>query len=108
MDIGLGSGVLISLRMIAWLKQPKYPAMLGSVIIPVAIGLTTIALKDNSQGELSGFLAMTGVGIGLTFAPLVLQARYCQPAERIAIVVSMNLFVSRVDSSAGCSPLCRV
>lgn len=84
--------------MIAWLKQPKYPAIFGSFIIPVAIGLITMALENNSQGELSGFLAMTGVGIGLTFAPLVLQARYCQPNDRIAVVVSMNLFVSPLGS----------
>lgn len=84
--------------MIAWLKQPKYPAILGSFIIPIAIGLITMALNNNSQGELNGFLAMTGVGIGLTFAPLVLQARYCQPTDRIAVVVSMNLFVSPFGS----------
>ncbi|KIO19830.1 hypothetical protein M407DRAFT_222177 [Tulasnella calospora MUT 4182] len=105
---GLGVGVIIALRMIAWLKQPKYPAILGSIIIPIAIGLITIALDHNSQGELSGFLALTGVGIGLTFAPLVLQARYCQPAERIAIVVSMNLFFRTAGGTIGLAQLSAV
>ncbi|KAG8908455.1 hypothetical protein FRC01_007370 [Tulasnella sp. 417] len=105
---GLGVGVIIALRMIALLKQPKYPAILGSFIIPIAIGLLTIALGNNSQGQLNGFLALTGVGIGLTFAPLVLQARYCQPAERIAVVVSMNLFFRTAGGTIGLAQLSAV
>ncbi|KAG8982825.1 hypothetical protein FRB90_006523 [Tulasnella sp. 427] len=102
---GLGGGVMIALRLIAWFKQPKYPAILGSFIIPVAIGLLTFALKNNSQAQLDGFLAMTGVGIGLTFAPLVLQARYCQPTNRIAVVVSMNLFFRTAGGTIGLAQL---
>jgi len=41
-----------------------------------------------------GFLVMCGIGIGLTFGPLVIHAQFSQPDDRIAIVVALNLFVS--------------
>lgn len=37
---------------------------------------------------------MAGVGVGLTFGPLAIHARFSQPSERVAIVVALNLFVS--------------
>lgn len=104
MATGLGIGVFIALRMISMLKQPKYPAILGGLIIPVAVGLLTIAIDNNNQKQLNGFLLFTGVGIGLTFAPLSLQARFCQPFNRVAAVVSMNLFVRFLSSPFILSP----
>lgn len=74
-------------------KQPKYPAILGCIFVPIAVGLLSAAIAADSQAQLNGYLYFTGLGIGLTFAPLVLQARFCQPASRVATVVSMNMFV---------------
>ncbi|KAG8949426.1 hypothetical protein FRC00_008142, partial [Tulasnella sp. 408] len=105
---GLGIGVFIALRMISMLKQPKYPAILGGLIIPVAVGLLTIAIDNNNQKQLNGFLLFTGVGIGLTFAPLSLQARFCQPFNRVAAVVSMNLFFRTAGGTIGLAQLSAV
>ncbi|KIO19823.1 hypothetical protein M407DRAFT_222140 [Tulasnella calospora MUT 4182] len=105
---GLGVGVFIALRMIKILKQPKYPAILGGLIIPVAVGLLTTAIDNNKQGQLNGYLLFTGVGIGLTFAPLSLQARFCQPFSRVAAVVSMNLFFRTAGGTIGLAQLSAV
>lgn len=93
----MGIGVFIALRAIAWFKQPRFPLILGMAVIPVGVGLIVMALGNNNQTQLNVFLLVTGIGIGLSFAPLSLQARYSQPVSRIAIVVSMNLLVSRVQ-----------
>ena len=37
---------------------------------------------------------MAGVGVGMTFGPLAVHARFSQPSDRVAIVVALNLFVS--------------
>ena len=37
---------------------------------------------------------MAGVGVGMTFGPLAIHARFSQPEERVAIVIALNLFVS--------------
>ena len=38
-------------------------------------------------------MVMAGVGVGMTFGPLAIHARFSQPEERVAIVVALNLFV---------------
>ncbi|KAG8941281.1 hypothetical protein FRC04_004643 [Tulasnella sp. 424] len=105
---GLGIGVFIALRMIKIFQQPKYPAILGSFLIPIAVGLLTTAIDNNKQGQLNGFLLFTGVGIGLTFAPLSLQARFSQPFNRVAAVVSMNLFFRTAGGTIGLAQLSAV
>ena len=39
-------------------------------------------------------MAMAGVGVGLLMGPLAVQARFCQPEERNAVVSGLLLFVS--------------
>ncbi|KAG8899769.1 hypothetical protein FRB99_006452 [Tulasnella sp. 403] len=102
---GIGIGVIIAMRLIKIFLQPKYPAILGSCVISVGIGLITQALHTDSQTQLSGFLALTGAGIGLTFAPLALQARFSQPFSRTALVVSMNLFFRTAGGTIGLAQL---
>ncbi|KAG9000747.1 hypothetical protein FRB95_009498 [Tulasnella sp. JGI-2019a] len=105
---GMGGGVVVALRLIAWFKQPRFPIILGMAVIPVGIGLIVMALGNNNQTQLNIFLAVTGVGIGLSFAPLSLQARYSLPVSRIAVVVSMNLFFRTAGGTIGLTQLATV
>lgn len=84
---------MIALILIRLFKQPKYPSVIGCVLITVGIGLLTTVLSKNSPIQLKVYLLITGIGLGLSFGPLMLQARYCQPSNRVATVVSMNNFV---------------
>jgi hypothetical protein len=117
---GMGGGTIIAIAMIKHLRQvctraclhvsivgltmthpqPKYPICLGSLIIPIALGLLSMAVNANKQNQVNGFMVMAGVGVGMTFGPLAIHARFSQPEERVAIVVALNLFVSTTP------PLC--
>ncbi|KAG8854886.1 hypothetical protein FRB96_007286 [Tulasnella sp. 330] len=105
---GMGIGVAIALRAISWFKQPRFPVILGLAVTPLGIGLISMALENNNQTQLNVFLLVTGIGIGLSFAPLSLQARYSQPVSRIAIVVSMNLFFRTAGGTIGLAQLATV
>ncbi|KAG8922626.1 hypothetical protein FRC01_013799 [Tulasnella sp. 417] len=102
---GMGGGTVIALIMIRLVKQPKYPSMIGCTLITVGIGLITSALSKNSPIQLKIYLLLTGIGIGLTFGPLMLQARYCQPSSRVATVVSMNNFFRTAGGTIGLAQL---
>ncbi|KIO33678.1 hypothetical protein M407DRAFT_231873 [Tulasnella calospora MUT 4182] len=105
---GLGVGVLIAKWIIQRLRQPKYPVILGCVLIPVAIGLLSTAIAGDSQKQLNGYLFFTGLAIGLTFGPLALHARFSQPTSRVAAVVSMNLFFRTAGGTIGLAQLSAV
>lgn len=105
---GLGGGVWTGRWLTNRYKQPKYPAILGCIFVPIAVGLLSAAIAADSQAQLNGYLYFTGLGIGLTFAPLVLQARFCQPASRVATVVSMNMFFRTAGGTIGLAQLSAV
>jgi hypothetical protein len=90
--------------------QPKYPIILGSLVIPVALGLISMGMEMNNQNLVNGqvsvtriskhifmqvfrFMVMTGIGIGLTAGSLAVHARFSQPEERVAVVSALTLFV---------------
>lgn len=97
---GLGAGSLISMRLLQRLRQPIYPILLGSVIMTVGLGLIQMAMQKNIQGEVDGFMAMCGVGVGLTAGPLVVQARFIKP-DHVAISNAMLLFFRAFGGTAG-------
>ena len=51
---GLGGGSLLSMVMVRRLRQPKFPIVLGSSIIPIALGLVSWAIDRNNKGEVNG------------------------------------------------------
>ncbi|KAG9313702.1 MFS general substrate transporter [Chiua virens] len=55
---GLGGGSLLSIRLIKRFRQPKYPIVLGGVIMTVGVGLIQMAMQNNVQKEVNGFMAM--------------------------------------------------
>jgi len=98
---GMGAGVFISIRMIKFFRQPKYPIILGTLIIPVAIGLISMGIKSNQNAQINGFMVMAGVGTGMTFAPTGIHARFSQPANRVAVVESLQLFFRVLGGTVG-------
>lgn len=97
---GLGVGSLLSIRLIKRLRQPIYPIVLGSVVMTVGLGLIQMAMENNVQGQVDGFMAMCGVGVGLTAGPLVVQARFIKP-DHIAISNAMLLFFRAFGGTVG-------
>lgn len=97
---GLGAGSMISMHLIKRLRQPIYPILLGSVIMTVGLGLIQMAMQKNVQGEVNGFMAMCGVGVGLTAGPLVVQARFMKP-DHVAISNAMLLFFRAFGGTVG-------
>ena len=71
------------------------------MIIPVALGLISMAINSNKQSQVNGFMVMAGVGVGMTFGPLALHARFSQPEGRVAVVVSLNLFFRSIGGTVG-------
>ncbi|KDQ08492.1 hypothetical protein BOTBODRAFT_138939 [Botryobasidium botryosum FD-172 SS1] len=105
---GLGGGVLISTQMIRLFRQPKYPIILGGILQCVGVGLLSMGLQANNHGQINGFLALCGVSVGLCFGPLAMHARFCQPEDRVAIVVTLNLFFRTAGGTIGLAQLAAV
>ncbi|ESK84711.1 mfs multidrug transporter [Moniliophthora roreri MCA 2997] len=98
---GSGAGVLISIQIIKRLRQPKYAIQLGSLILPICLGLISMGIQENEQGLVNGFLAMSGVGCGLAIGSMNVHARFSQPSERVAIVSAMLLFFRSLGGTVG-------
>ncbi|KAG8215957.1 major facilitator superfamily domain-containing protein [Butyriboletus roseoflavus] len=89
---GLGGGSLISIRLIKLFRQPIYPIVLGNVIMTVGVGLIQMAMQRNVQGEVNGFMAMAGVGVGMSAGPVVIHARFVKP-NHVAITNALMFSV---------------
>ncbi|TDL15810.1 MFS general substrate transporter [Rickenella mellea] len=100
---GMGIGTIIAITMIKLkkIRQPKYPISLGNLFIVVSLGLISWAIKGHSQTKVNIFMALAGVGVGMTFGPLAIHARFSQPSERVAIVVALNLFFRSLGGTVG-------
>lgn len=90
---GMGAGSLLSTYIIKLTRQPKYAMMLGTTITTIALGLVALAVHTNDQNMVIGTLVMAGAGVGLSFAPAAVHARFSQPANRVAIVTAYQRFV---------------
>ncbi|KZS91830.1 MFS general substrate transporter [Sistotremastrum niveocremeum HHB9708] len=89
---GMGGGVFLAIPLIRHTRQPKYPIILGALVTPIALGFISRAIKIDSHGQINGFMAMAGAGVGLTFGPVGIQARFSLPPSRTASVESLTLF----------------
>ncbi|KAG8830594.1 hypothetical protein FRC17_004666 [Serendipita sp. 399] len=102
---GIGAGVAISTRLISVIRQPRSIAILASIVLPIGVGLLAKALYDGKQSHIIGYMILSGAGVGLGFGPLSYQARFSQPEERVAIVVSSNLFFRTAGGTIGLAQL---
>lgn len=63
---GLGVGAWSAMFFVlAVFHGTKAIIVLGSIIMTIATGLFAMAAKDQVKGQLYGFMAMLGVGVGL-------------------------------------------
>ena len=53
------------------------------------------------QGQINGFMVVAGVGVGMTFGPLAIHARFSQPEARVAVVTALNLFFRSLGGTVG-------
>ena len=67
--------------------------MTGILVTPIGLGLLSMAIQSNQHIQIHAFLALCGVGIGMTFSPIALQARYSQTEEQVAAAAALTLFV---------------
>ncbi|KAF9227389.1 MFS general substrate transporter [Gyrodon lividus] len=98
---GMGAGSLVSIRMISRFRQPKYPILLGSMILPISLGLIEWAMGHNNQDQVNGFLVFAGSGVGLTAGSLAIHARFSLPSNRVAVVNAMTLFFRSLGGTVG-------
>ncbi|KAF8212355.1 major facilitator superfamily domain-containing protein [Mycena galopus ATCC 62051] len=98
---GMGGGSLVAIQLIKFLRQPRIPIFIGSVIICVALGLVQMAMEKGKQSEVNGFMAMAGAGVGMTFGPLAIQARFTQSEDKIAAVTGLTLFFRSLGGTIG-------
>ncbi|ESK97112.1 mfs multidrug transporter [Moniliophthora roreri MCA 2997] len=98
---GSGVGTLMAIQMTKRLRQPKYAIQLGSLLLPISLGLISMGIQESEQGLVNGFLAMAGVGCGLTIGSLNVHARFSQPPERVAIVSALILFFRSLGGTVG-------
>lgn len=64
-----GLGVAISVNLIRVLRQPKYPIIAGTLVVPLALGFISLAIQKDQHGLINGLMGLLGAGTGLTFAP---------------------------------------
>ncbi|KAK1230454.1 hypothetical protein PQX77_006464 [Marasmius sp. AFHP31] len=98
---GSGGGTLLAIYLISRLRQPRYPIMLGSVVLPISLGLVSMAVQQEDQASIKGYVAMAGVGCGLTLGSLNVQARFSQAPERVAVVAALSLFFRSLGGTVG-------
>ncbi|THH30779.1 hypothetical protein EUX98_g3402 [Antrodiella citrinella] len=98
---GMGGGSIISIYAIKIWRQPKYPAILGGIVETVALGLISLGMEHNNQSQVDGFMAMAGVGVGLSLGPLAVHARFSQPEALVAVVSALSLFFRSFGGTVG-------
>ncbi|KAF8300500.1 MFS general substrate transporter [Clavulina sp. PMI_390] len=94
---GIGGGV--------W---PRFPIMLGQVVQAVGAGLLANAISENNHGQINGFLAMCGAGIGFSMGTLEMQPRFLLPKERSSPLTTMHLFFRTAGGTIGLAQLSAV
>ncbi|KAH9950575.1 MFS general substrate transporter [Amylocystis lapponica] len=98
---GLGVGSLMQISFVKYFRQPKIPIVLGSTIMSIALGLISMGMDRNKQTWIDGFLALAGVGVGLSIGAIVVHIRFSQPEERIAVVSALGLFFRALGGTIG-------
>ncbi|KAH9858829.1 MFS general substrate transporter [Lenzites betulinus] len=98
---GLGGGSLMSIFLLKSIRQPKWPILAGGIVATVGLGLVSYGINLNNQKLVDGFMAMSGVGVGLCIGPLAVHARFSQPDSRVAVVSGITLFSRSLGGTIG-------
>ena len=81
-------------------RQTFFPLLTGSVIEAVGIAVLAYACSKRTKGLVNGMLALSGIGTGLRFMPVVLHAAGIWPT-RIAAVLSLMSFMIPFGGTLG-------
>ncbi|KAF8334316.1 MFS general substrate transporter [Cantharellus anzutake] len=98
---GLGTGFYIAMVIIRRFKQPKYAVVIGQHLQPIGIGLLAMAMSNNSKPQISGFLAVCGISVGMTIGTAEMVARFALADQHTAISVTINLFFLLAGGTIG-------
>ncbi|KDQ50921.1 hypothetical protein JAAARDRAFT_41712 [Jaapia argillacea MUCL 33604] len=98
---GLGAGALTGQLMVRRLRQPRYPIVLGGIIMTIGLGFVSQGMANGKQNIVNGFMVLTGVGVGLTMGPIALHVRFSQPESRLAVVTALTLFFRSLGGTVG-------
>ena len=88
---GLGIGSFLQIIIVKRLRQPKYALILGGALLPLSTGLMSMAIYQANEPQIDGFMALCGVGVGMMFGPLALQARFTSAGHLVAVIQSQIL-----------------
>ncbi|KZV65617.1 MFS general substrate transporter [Peniophora sp. CONT] len=98
---GLGVGSIMNTFIIKATGQPKWAMTLGTTVTTVSLGVISMGVANNNQGLVKGMLIMAGAGVGLSFAPAAVHARFAQPSNRVAIVSAYQRFFQSFGGTIG-------
>ncbi|MEU9073141.1 MDR family MFS transporter [Kitasatospora sp. NPDC004745] len=105
MILGLALSSTVAGRLIT--KYGKWKAYLvsGTFLLAVGFGLLGTARVDTSYGLLSVYMAITGVGLGLTMQNLVLAVQNTVPRHELGAASSVVTFFRTMGGAMGVSAL---
>ncbi|KAH7929259.1 MFS general substrate transporter [Leucogyrophana mollusca] len=91
---GMAVGMFSAGRMLKYLRQPKYPLVLGFIFITVGLGLVVMGMQGLNDVLIDVSMVITGLGTGLTASPLIVQGKYSTPGQ-IALLTSPTMLFFR-------------
>jgi hypothetical protein len=98
LGVGAWSAIFFVLKVF---HGTKLVLIAGSVIMAIATGLFAMAVQQKVKGELFGFMAMLGVGVGLVPPPLLSELSVDVDAYTVA-------FTSSYDALSGYCHIARI
>ncbi|OCK83273.1 MFS multidrug transporter [Lepidopterella palustris CBS 459.81] len=91
---GIGVGVYMAMFLCnVWPRMTFYPLFFGSVIEATGIAMLTWAVDQRQTTVVNGMMALSGVGTGLRFMPVVLHAAGIWPNKLAAIMSLMSFCI---------------
>ncbi|KAF2279626.1 MFS general substrate transporter [Westerdykella ornata] len=105
---GLGVGVYVAMYLCnIWPRQTYYTLFAGSIIEGLGLALLAWAVSSRQKALVNGMLALSGVGTGLRFMPVILHAAGIWP-DRIPAIQSLLSFVIAFGETLGISIMASV
>ncbi|KAI0630258.1 MFS general substrate transporter [Trametes polyzona] len=98
---GLGLGAIISIVLLKYTRQLKWPIVAGGILTAIGVGLISSGMDLDDGAWVVGFMTMAGVGVGMSIGPLAVHARFSQPDNRVAVVSGLTLFSRVLGGTVG-------
>ena len=99
--IGVVSATTLSGRLITRTGSYKRYPVAGMLLCGVALALLATMDVDTSRPEASAYMALLGIGLGLTLQNLILVAQNDAPADDLGVVTATVNFTRTLGGSIG-------